>query len=53
MKECSERAGHIINKETVVFDCTNMGWHRKCDLLPKLAYFLEEERKGERNRERH
>ncbi|RUS33414.1 CRAL-TRIO domain-containing protein [Jimgerdemannia flammicorona] len=28
MGECTERVGHIIHKETVIFDCTNMGWNQ-------------------------
>lgn len=33
-KHCSKKAGKVINRETVIFDCTGMGWHRelfKCD----------------------
>lgn len=30
MKDCSKQAGRTINRETVIFDCTGMGWHRKC-----------------------
>ncbi|KAI9267774.1 CRAL-TRIO domain-containing protein [Helicostylum pulchrum] len=26
MKDCSKVAGRHINRETVIFDCTNMGW---------------------------
>ncbi|KAI9358798.1 CRAL-TRIO domain-containing protein [Pilaira anomala] len=26
MKDCSNTAGRHINRETVIFDCTNMGW---------------------------
>lgn len=29
MKDCSDAAGRHINRETVIFDCTNMGWSRK------------------------
>lgn len=29
MKDCSKQAGRTINRETVIFDCTGMGWHRK------------------------
>jgi hypothetical protein len=29
MKDCSEKAGRPISRETVIFDCTGMGLHRK------------------------
>jgi hypothetical protein len=28
MKDCSKQAGRTINRETVIFDCTGMGWHQ-------------------------
>ncbi|KAI7899977.1 CRAL-TRIO domain-containing protein [Cokeromyces recurvatus] len=28
MKDCSRAAGRHINRETVIFDCTGMGWHQ-------------------------
>ncbi|OZJ04159.1 hypothetical protein BZG36_03111 [Bifiguratus adelaidae] len=28
LKEASERAGHKISRESVIFDCTGMGWHQ-------------------------
>ncbi|KAI9280061.1 CRAL-TRIO domain-containing protein [Sporodiniella umbellata] len=28
MKDCSKAAGRIINRETVIFDCTGMGWRQ-------------------------
>lgn len=37
MKDCSKAAGRHINRETVIFDCTNMGWHRK---LCKSNYWI-------------
>ena len=33
MKDCSKKAGKHINRETVIFDCTGMGWHRMSFLL--------------------
>jgi hypothetical protein len=33
-KDCSKKAGKVINRETVIFDCTGMGWYRT--LLCKL-----------------
>ncbi|KAI9277730.1 CRAL-TRIO domain-containing protein [Umbelopsis sp. AD052] len=27
-KDCSKKAGKFINRETVIFDCTGMGWHQ-------------------------
>lgn len=30
MKDCSKQANRVINRETVIFDCTGMGWRRKC-----------------------
>lgn len=29
MKECSKREGRPIHRETIIFDCTGMGWRRK------------------------
>ncbi|KAI8364117.1 CRAL-TRIO domain-containing protein [Blakeslea trispora] len=28
MKDCSKAAGRHINRETIIFDCTGMGWHQ-------------------------
>ncbi|KAI8333430.1 CRAL-TRIO domain-containing protein, partial [Chlamydoabsidia padenii] len=28
MKDCSEKAGKVISRETVIFDCTGMGLHQ-------------------------
>ncbi|CAO0792693.1 unnamed protein product [Mucor circinelloides] len=28
MKDCSKAAGRHVNRETVIFDCTGMGWHQ-------------------------
>ncbi|EIE77422.1 hypothetical protein RO3G_02126 [Rhizopus delemar RA 99-880] len=28
MKDCSKKAGRPINRETVIFDCTGMGWRQ-------------------------
>ncbi|KAI8087869.1 CRAL-TRIO domain-containing protein [Gilbertella persicaria] len=28
MKDCSKKAGRHVNRETVIFDCTGMGWHQ-------------------------
>ncbi|ORX48323.1 CRAL/TRIO domain-containing protein [Hesseltinella vesiculosa] len=28
MQDCSAAAGRVINRETVIFDCTGMGWHQ-------------------------
>ncbi|CAO3611524.1 unnamed protein product [Mucor fragilis] len=28
MKDCSKTAGRHVNRETVIFDCTGMGWHQ-------------------------
>ncbi|RCH98276.1 S14 cytosolic factor [Rhizopus azygosporus] len=36
MKDCSKKAGRIINRETVIFDCTGMGWHQLH--MPALNY---------------
>lgn len=36
MKDCSKQAGRTINRETVIFDCTGMGWHRK--VTPIIVY---------------
>ncbi|KAI9496667.1 CRAL-TRIO domain-containing protein [Zychaea mexicana] len=36
MKDCSKKAGKIINRETVIFDCTGMGWHQFH--MPALYY---------------
>jgi hypothetical protein len=35
MPECEERFGtddKVIDKETVIFDCTGMGFHRKSNV---------------------
>ncbi|KAI7859357.1 CRAL-TRIO domain-containing protein [Circinella umbellata] len=36
MKDCSKKAGKHINRETVIFDCTGMGWHQFH--MPALYY---------------
>ncbi|KAI8990097.1 CRAL-TRIO domain-containing protein [Pilobolus umbonatus] len=36
MKDCSEMAGRHINRETVIFDCTGMGWHQLH--MPALSF---------------
>lgn len=36
MKDCSKMAGRHINRETVIFDCTGMGWHQLH--MPALAF---------------
>ncbi|KAI9244375.1 CRAL-TRIO domain-containing protein [Phascolomyces articulosus] len=36
MKDCSKKAGKHINRETVIFDCTGMGWHQLH--MPALYY---------------
>ncbi|KAI7865791.1 CRAL-TRIO domain-containing protein [Spinellus fusiger] len=36
MDECSKSAGKTINRETVIFDCTGMGWHQFH--MPALQY---------------
>ncbi|CAO3685259.1 unnamed protein product [Umbelopsis vinacea] len=33
---CSKKAGKVINRETVIFDCTGMGWHQFH--MPALQY---------------
>ncbi|KAG2182047.1 hypothetical protein INT43_006973 [Umbelopsis isabellina] len=35
-KQCSAKAGKVINRETVVFDCTGMGWYQFH--MPALQY---------------
>ncbi|KAG2205948.1 hypothetical protein INT47_005266 [Mucor saturninus] len=37
MKDCSKAAGRHINRETVIFDCTNMGWSQ---LHMPALYFI-------------
>ncbi|KAI8882242.1 CRAL/TRIO domain-containing protein [Backusella circina FSU 941] len=37
MKDCSKAAGRHINRETVIFDCTGMGWHQ---LHMPALYFI-------------
>ncbi|ORZ02235.1 CRAL-TRIO domain-containing protein [Syncephalastrum racemosum] len=36
MKDCSRKANKTINRETVIFDCTGMGWHQFH--MPALQY---------------
>ena len=41
MPELSKRAGTIIDKETVIFDCEGMGFHRKFLIVNIIGiYFL-------------
>jgi hypothetical protein len=44
-KFCSKKAGKVINRETVIFDCTGMGWHRKL-LSSDLFKWTTEARSG-------
>lgn len=39
MKDCSKKAGRPINRETVIFDCTGMGWRRKFYHLKTRALY--------------
>ncbi|KAG2201732.1 hypothetical protein INT46_003124 [Mucor plumbeus] len=38
MKDCSKVAGHHVNRETVIFDCTGMGWSQ---LHMPALYFIK------------